>query len=206
MPADGYYELLGVEPHVSAAELGRAWRRLALQWHPDRAGPEATSTFQKLAAAYAVLSNPLARATYDRKNGISKPSAARTVEAPPMPRPRAPAIMLSRLTGSLESLTACGVAQRVALDMIELHVDEADAAQGGMATIAMNVDIRCPVCPQPPRPSCGRCAGTGKVSERFSAWLAVSPGVPDGTILTPSTPLQGMLHPVHFRVRTSVGG
>ena len=114
--------------------------------------------------------------------------------------------MLSRLTGPLESLTACGVARQIAPDLIELYLDESDAAQGGMAMIAMNVDIRCPNCSEDlAAASCGRCEGSGKVRERFSAWLAIPPGVSDGTLLTPSTPLKGMIAPVVFRTRTLIG-
>ena len=39
-------------------------------------------------------------------------------------------------------------------------------------------------------------------SRLFTAWLAVPPEVADGTILTPSALLRGMLTPVSFRVRT----
>src|SRR5690349_6795557 len=79
---DDYYELLGVQPGADVKELRRAWRKLALLWHPDRAGAGATARFQKLAAAYAVLSNPLARAAYDRRRRAAEPSHARDSSAP----------------------------------------------------------------------------------------------------------------------------
>ncbi len=66
---DDYYALLGVEADADPAVLRRAWRRLALEWHPDRAGPDATETFRRIGTAYAVLSDPLARAAYDRRRG-----------------------------------------------------------------------------------------------------------------------------------------
>jgi curved DNA-binding protein CbpA len=79
---DDYYELLGVDSAITATELRRAWRRLALRWHPDRAGPEATATFQKLAAAYAVLSDPVARAAYDRAHrAVEVTGEGRSVQA-----------------------------------------------------------------------------------------------------------------------------
>jgi curved DNA-binding protein CbpA len=58
---DDYYQLLGIGPNAAHAELRRAWRRLALRWHPDRAGSSATAIFQKIQAAYAVLSDPISR-------------------------------------------------------------------------------------------------------------------------------------------------
>lgn len=54
---DDYYALLGVAPGASEEELRRAWRRVTLQWHPDRAGAAATAMFQRLSAAYAVLAD-----------------------------------------------------------------------------------------------------------------------------------------------------
>jgi molecular chaperone DnaJ len=197
-----YYELLGVDPRITPGELRRAWRRIALQWHPDRAGPTATSKFQKLASAYAVLSDPAARAAYDRRLGIPR-RAERAQRADDPVTPRAPAVMLSRLTGSLDSLVARGMARQLAAGLIDLYIDEAEAAQGGMAMVSMYVDVRCPSCKEDAAaPSCGRCGGRHQVRELFSAWLALPPGAADGVILTPSVMLKGMLFPVHFRLRT----
>ena len=46
--SEDYYALLGVAADASGAGLRRAWRRLALRWHPDRAGTSATATFQRI--------------------------------------------------------------------------------------------------------------------------------------------------------------
>jgi DnaJ-class molecular chaperone len=62
---DNHYAVLGVGPNVGAAEIRRAYRRLALRHHPDRAGDGATATFQRIAEAYRVLSDPAARSRYD---------------------------------------------------------------------------------------------------------------------------------------------
>ncbi len=67
MSAD-YYETLGVARDADAAALKSAFRKLAMQHHPDRnpgdAGAEAK--FKEINEAYAVLSDPDKRATYDR--------------------------------------------------------------------------------------------------------------------------------------------
>jgi DnaJ family protein A protein 5 len=63
-----HYEVLGVERDAEEAELKKAYRKLALQLHPDKnRGNEETATaqFQVVQAAYAVLSDPQERAWYD---------------------------------------------------------------------------------------------------------------------------------------------
>jgi DnaJ-class molecular chaperone len=66
MPGD-YYEILGVERDASAAEVKRAFRRLARELHPDvnAHDPEAEEKFKSAAEAYEVLSDPERRQTYD---------------------------------------------------------------------------------------------------------------------------------------------
>jgi len=204
-PADDYYALLGIEAEAGVAELRRAWRRLALRWHPDRAGPEAKETFQKILAAYMVLSDPGARAAYDRRRGARRGPAERPAAATSAPsaapRGSAPAVLLQRLSGPLSALLACGVARHAEEDVIELFLNAQEASEGGMITISMRVPVRCPACAADAAGSCARCGSTRTLDELFSAWLAVRPGVADGVVLTPSALLPGMLRPVAFRVR-----
>ena len=188
---EDHYALLGITVAADAAELRRAWRRLAVRWHPDRAGHAATATFQKIQAAYAVLSDPARRAAYDRKrSGI----------APPPPLRRTPSVMLRRVSGHLNALLASGFARHAADDAIELFLNAQEASQGGMITIAMRVQARCPVCAGDAAQPCDTCRSTRILDELFSAWLAVPPGVSDGAVLKPSALLPGM-RPVSFRVR-----
>ena len=188
---DDYYALLGIDRRVGQAELRRAFRQLALKWHPDRAGSGATATFQKILAAYTVLADPLSRAAYDRRRGGALPAM----------RGRAPGIKLSRLCGNINGLFACGIAIRTGGDVIELTLTEEEAATGGMIELAMRVQVRCPACVGTGTTRCDRCGGTRVIDDLFAAWLAVPPGVQDGEILPPSAYLPGMMTRVLFRVR-----
>jgi curved DNA-binding protein CbpA len=62
-----YYAILEVPPTASDAEIRRAYRRLARQYHPDlnKQLPTSDQRIKRLNEAYATLSDPSARAAYD---------------------------------------------------------------------------------------------------------------------------------------------
>src|SRR5580693_4840512 len=63
-----YYEVLGVARGCAEAELKTAFRKLAMEHHPDRNGgcEEAAGRFKEINEAYSVLSDAQKRAAYDR--------------------------------------------------------------------------------------------------------------------------------------------
>ena len=63
-----YYEVLGVGREADAASLKKAYRRIAMKYHPDRNSddPEAADKFKEANEAYEVLSNEEKKAAYDR--------------------------------------------------------------------------------------------------------------------------------------------
>ncbi len=66
--ARDYYEILGVERSIDAPGLKAAYRKLAMQHHPDRNGgsEESMAKFKEISEAYSVLSDDQKRAHYDR--------------------------------------------------------------------------------------------------------------------------------------------
>jgi molecular chaperone DnaJ len=66
--SNDFYDILGVSKDASADELKKAYRKLALKYHPDRnpGDNESAEKFKKINEAYACLSDPQKRANYDR--------------------------------------------------------------------------------------------------------------------------------------------
>jgi DnaJ domain len=103
-----HYEVLGVAPTASDAEIKRAYRRMAMRWHPDRhPGQNTEAIFKDINAAYQCLKNPLGRAAYDRARaraqrdprpdpprsnaaGPSQPQGGPRPPPPPPPRKKPP--------------------------------------------------------------------------------------------------------------------
>ncbi len=77
-----YYEVLGVDKKASAADIKKAYRKIAIKYHPDRQGgksdaekKEAEEKFKEAAEAYSVLSDEQKRQQYDQF-GFDGPGAA----------------------------------------------------------------------------------------------------------------------------------
>ena len=74
MAKQDYYEILGVSKTAEEREIKKAYKRLAMKFHPDRnpGDPEAEKKFKEISEAYEVLSDDKKRQTYDRygKEGV----------------------------------------------------------------------------------------------------------------------------------------
>jgi len=67
-----YYDILGVTPESDKDQVRRQYRKLAMQYHPDRNpdDPQAEEKFKSVAEAYGVLTDPVKRSQYDRARAM----------------------------------------------------------------------------------------------------------------------------------------
>jgi molecular chaperone DnaJ len=82
-----YYVILGVASDASVAEIKAAFRRRALELHPDTSGRE-SGPFLELQEAYGVLGDPERRRRYDEQGGMTRPPAVRRRPWGPSPETR----------------------------------------------------------------------------------------------------------------------
>lgn len=82
-----FYLVLNVAREATPEEIRTAYRRRALELHPDKSG-EDTEPFQELQQAYSVLSDPALRTAYDRRNAaISSQFSEQSPAGPPAAEP-----------------------------------------------------------------------------------------------------------------------
>ena len=69
-----YYEVLGVKKEATADEIRKAYKKLAIKWHPDKNPDnkeEAENKFKEISEAYSVLSDPEKKKEYDNRDKIN---------------------------------------------------------------------------------------------------------------------------------------
>jgi molecular chaperone DnaJ len=211
------YAVLGVARAATGAEIRRAYRRLALAHHPDRAGPASADAFARIAEAYHMLSDPTARTAYDahlfERERAFAPAAGQSdgrswsVSAVGWSASwqRPIANLLPRLSGPIERLAESGAAQIGADGVLELHLSSAEAARGGNALVELPLPILCPTCGGVARPGgvwCRRCEHAGRVTETVAVVVPVPPAARDGLVVT-ATPRRAGGSPQRARLRVA---
>jgi molecular chaperone DnaJ len=190
---EDHYALLGLGRDAQAAEIRRAFRQLALRHHPDRAGPANTERFQRIALAYRVLSNPATRSDYDARLATAERQQRHARQQ-----------VIERLAAPLDALIARATARQYTDGLIELLLTRAEAAQGGVAAIALPVRLPCPTCggcAQPGSIWCVRCEFEGSVREEVTVCIAIPPAVADGATFTVRVDRHDAVPPLRVRVR-----
>src|SRR4051812_47581794 len=68
------YEELEIPKESTAEEIKKAYKKLAMRWHPDKNNndPEATEKFQRISHAYTILSDPKKKTYYDKYGKVDE--------------------------------------------------------------------------------------------------------------------------------------
>lgn len=156
-----YYNVLGVERTASADDIKRAYRRLAMRWHPDRnAGDEmAEARFKHVNEAYRVLSDVEERARYDRLGPLYQPDGQ-------PPTPDDVTAVVSRVWENLFGARRAAAGEDLRYT-VSIRLEE--VLTGVSREIVVPRRVRCPDCKglgaRPDgRVVCGVCHGTGRSS------------------------------------------
>jgi molecular chaperone DnaJ len=180
-----YYKVLGVADTASDKDIGRAYRKLAKQYHPD-ANPGAEDRFKEVSAAYDVLGDPAKRKEYDevRKLGpVGNPFAGAGAGAGPggpgggFPGGTFRVDDLGDLLGGIFGRgrnprrgTASASVRGADLEA-GLHLSFMDAVRGVTTTVNVTSDVPCSTCrgsgaaPGTAPTICPVCNGRGMIND-----------------------------------------
>ena len=190
-----FYELLGVSRDASDADIKKAYRKLAMEYHPDRnPAPDAEARFKEFTEAYEVLRDPQKRAAYDRygKAGLNGGRGA-AGGFHHVDLAEALSIFMRDFggMGGFESMFGGGERRapgdgRRGQDMrVTVRLTLEEVARGAKRTVKLKTLERCSNCngsgarkgSKPQR--CPTCAGAGEVRREarsvFGQFVSVSP-------------------------------
>ena len=192
-----FYNLLGVARDASEDEIKKAYRKMAMQYHPDRnRAPDAEAKFKEIAEAYEVLSDGDKRAAYDRygKAGLGGGGGARDGGGfHHVDLNEALNIFMRDFggMGGLDSLFGGGdgadpAEARRGQDMrVTVKLSLLDVATGTKRNVKLKTPVACTACggsggAKGARPTrCSTCAGNGQVRRAtrsvFGQFVQVAP-------------------------------
>ncbi len=192
-----YYEILGVDKKSSADDIKAAYRKLAMQYHPDRnKAPDAEEKFKEISEAYAVLSDQSKRQQYDQfgHSGIdmrySQEDIFRGVDFEDILRDFGAGGFGGGRGGGIFDMFFGGGGRREGprrgSDILyELAIEFEEAAAGKQVDLEVPRSETCDVChgsgakPGTSPKTCPACRGTGQVSR--------TQNTPFGRFMTTST-------------------
>ena len=174
-----FYDLLGVSREASDDEIKKAYRKAAMQYHPDRnREADAEAKFKEIAEAYEVLRDPQKRAAYDRygKAGVNGRAGMGNAGYAHIDLNEALNIFMRDLGGfgGFEGMFGGGRADpseaKRGQDMrVTVRLSLVEVATGAKRTVKLKTYVGCTNCAgsggaKGTRPSrCGTCGGSGEV-------------------------------------------
>ncbi len=203
--AKNYYVILGIDTEASQQDIKSAYRRLAMQYHPDHYGNNC-KPFRDIQEAYDVLSDPERRRRYDHSqrsasvNVNVQNSARRTRSEPIHNRPRG-------YTGNRSDRPFSGFGRSSVDDIFEqlwqdldpfgkssgMHQNGFDvdiilrpqeARHGTQTELELPLPVTCPQCNGRATTGfyiCHHCRGAGAVEQTHAIRLDIPAGIPDGS-------------------------
>ena len=165
-----YYEVLGVPRDASSEQIKKAYRKLAMKYHPDVADdPGSAERFKEIGEAYAVLSDPQKRSMYDRggdpmgggMGGFGFPGGAAGFDV---------GNLFDAMFGTQGSRGPRSRVRRGQDALVRLTLTLADAAFGVTHPIKVDTAVVCPACQgkgaaEGHEPvTCSTCHGNGDVT------------------------------------------
>ena len=187
-----FYVLLGVSRDATEVEIKKAYRKLAMEYHPDRNGaPEAEAKFKEITEAYEILRDPQKRAAYDRYGKAGVGAGGGGFGFHHVDLAEALNIFMRDFggMGGFESIFGGGRARtdaRRGQDVrVTVKLTLAEVATGVKRTVRFKAPERCSVCegtgakPGTKPTTCATCGGSGEVRRAarsmFGQFVSVSP-------------------------------
>jgi molecular chaperone DnaJ len=187
-----FYSLLGISRDASEAELKKAYRKLAMEYHPDRnSSPEAEAKFKEITEAYEVLRDPQKRAAYDRygKAGLGGGGGGFGFHQVDLSEALNIFMRDFGAMGGLESLFGgrrSRTEERRGQDIrVTVRLTLAEVALGVKKTVKLKTLERCGTCegtgakPGTQPTTCTSCGGSGEVRRAtrsmFGQFISVAP-------------------------------